>query len=808
MTDKQALGLETLQLVFDNMQAMVYVTDVDTYEIIFANKFLKSGYDYEIEGKPCWQALSSFPGPCPYCKLGDLLEKPVGEPVIWENYNFDMNMWLKMNDSLVNWPDGRPVHLITITDITDVKKNEESLKLYKDDLESLLAEKTESERVLRTLSDNLPGGFVFQIRGPRDRFLPTITHLSKGFETVCRLDVAETKSHPMRFFELFDPEVLKTIQTHVFNGTSFSLETPINIPDSKEPVWLLFSFLMSQDTNGEAVMDGFALDISARKANEQALHVYRETLEALLVEKTEGEERLKSLSDNLPASFVFQLKEDESGHISIAYMSAGVEAICGISPEKLGEDMSPLAAQFFPEDFALVQQKASQGTMFSVEVRLQVPHREGIVWLLFSEIPRKLPSGEILWDGIAMDVTERKQMEEELKSSQEELLHRAKQMNQIAENMVSSALYRTHIDAEGVIYLDYASGQVEQITGVSLPEIKADLRAFFRYIHPDDKEAFLKRISSTTAATEEESTEFRYVLDGNIKWYRLISKGTEQDGIVYRDGIMVDITAQKHLELQLIAARDQARESERLKSSFLANMSHEIRTPMNAIIGFLGVLSEDEEIDRETQLEYMRIVSDNANQLLKLIGDILDISKINAGQMKIAPIPSNVNVLLHDIRSSFIASGAITPGKQLELIVDESGQDPGGEFTIDAARLRQIVTNLVGNAIKFTDTGHVKFGYRVLPEGLEFYVEDTGIGISKEKLENLGKPFHQLHDARESAKYGGTGIGLAISTNLVKLMGGRFDVESCLGKGTRFTFTVPCPEIEGSMPPVSQPAEQ
>ncbi len=657
MVDKQDFGTETLQLILDNMHSFVYVTDVENYDVIFANKAIKSAFGENIEGKPCFQMNAPRSGPCDFCRLQEVLQLPVGEPLIWEDPVSTPGRCLNINQTIVKWSDGRKAHIAILSDITDIKANETSLRAYQEELQSLLRDKSESEEMLKSVSDNMPDSFIFQFTSRPERPLE-MAYMSKGVEEITGIPVQEITENPLAFTGLFSPEINEYIRTNLRKNTSFTLETPITARGRKEPVWL----------------------------------------------------------------------------------------------------------------------------WYSGKVRKHPTEKEAT-----------------LVDGLALDITERKKMEQELERSQEEAMHNARLIDEITENMVRTALFRSHMDHDGVLYLDYASGQIENISGFSNEELQKEPMLFSKYVHPEDRERFDERIAAISKILEEDTLEFRYLIDGKTNWYRLTSGGSVKDGLIYRDGVMIDITAQKHLELQLITARDQARESEKLKSSFLANMSHEIRTPMNAIIGFLGVLSEDEEIDRETQSEYMRIVSDNANQLLKLIGDILDISKIDAGQMKIAPSLSNVNVLLHDIRSSFIASGAITPGKQLELIVDESGQDPGGEFTIDAARLRQIVTNIVGNAIKFTDTGHVKFGYQVLPEGLEFYVEDTGIGISKDKLENLGKPFHQLHDARESAKYGGTGIGLAISTNLVKLMGGRFGVQSTLGKGTTFTFTVPCPEIESSL---------
>ncbi len=646
MSDEQEKAKQALQTVLDNMQSMVYVTDVKSYEIVFANKVLQSMFPLDLVGKKCWQYLSSFPGPCSYCKLPELLKGKFGAPIIWDNFNNDHKMWVRTNQTLAKWPDGRDVHIITVTDISKDKETEEKLLESQSQLEKLLAEKTESEAMLKALSDNLPASFVFQ---------------------------------------LIDPP--------------------------------------------------------------------------------------------------------GGGMAELVYISKGVGDITGVTPEMMGKSLFPLVQHFPKEEFEKLLAVAQTGDAFSLEVSLVRPDNGKTVWLRFSEIPRQTKAGRV-WDGIGIDITQRKQLEADLAVSQQKLLTNARFLQEISDNMANFAMYRTHLNKDGKIILDYASNQLEKIVGLPIESLEGDITLFFRNIHPEDASKVLPRIHATTNSLENETTEFRYILNGEVRWYRLQSNGVMQDGVVMRDGLVVDITTQKLAEEQLIRARDKALEADKLKSTFMANMSHEIRTPMNAIIGFLDYLSQDEDISREEQKEYMRIVSDNAHQLLKLIGDILDISKIDAGQMKIVPEETSLNTLLADIRASQVAAGGLA-GKPVELVVDTSGQDPEGVFSLDSSRMRQIINNLVGNAIKFTDKGHVKFGYTVKGDYLEFFVEDTGIGIAKEKLADVGKPFHQLHDVSKSSKYGGTGIGLTISKNLVNLMGGQFNVESELGKGTRFTFTVP-----------------
>ncbi len=641
-------SMDPLQIVLDNTMAKVYVCDVDTYEIVFANKTLKSEIPHEIEGKKCWQVLSSFDGPCPYCKLHDVLKKPLGEPLLWENYNPNFHWWLQMSDSIVKWTDGRLVHLITVTDITDVKNNENQLKEYKESLELLLEEKTESEQRLKAMSDNMPHTFAFQIQ--------------------------RTKDHTSR----------------------------------------------------------------------------------------------------------------------LLYISKGVESICGISLEAVNNNLDCLWNQMHKDDLQKLIRGSQEGKIFNQEVRFTRPDTGEQIWLHLAETPRINAVGDTIWDGIAMDITSRKRMEAELKASQEELLLKAKQINEINNNLVNSGIYRTHLNGEGGIVLDYASDNIVELLGVTNQELMKNMGVFIHNIHSDDKETVLPRILDSTGSLGEVTTEFRYLRSNQVYWLRIQSKGFVQDGIIYRDGIMIDITEQKKLELELIEARNRAEESDRLKSTFMANMSHEIRTPMNAIVGFLDLICQEGEdtIDTETKNEFMGIVTSNANQLLQLIGDLLDISKIDAGQMKISPEAGDVNVMMKNIHKSFSASKVLA-GKEIDFVFDESKADEDGIFVMDFIRMRQILGNLVGNAIKFTDSGYVKYGYNVTPEGLRFYVEDTGIGIAKDKLDELGKAFSQVHDSSLAAKYGGTGIGVAISKNLVKLMGGTFHVDSELGKGSRFVFTIP-----------------
>jgi signal transduction histidine kinase/ligand-binding sensor domain-containing protein len=239
---------------------------------------------------------------------------------------------------------------------------------------------------------------------------------------------------------------------------------------------------------------------------------------------------------------------------------------------------------------------------------------------------------------------------------------------------------------------------------------------------------------------------------------------------------------------ELVQAKEKAEESDKLKSAFLANMSHEIRTPLNGIIGFLNIITQN-ELPANKMKEYLNIIDGNGQRLLKLINDILDISKLEVGQLQIVKSESSVNAMMEELNIFYNEAILQNPKKKLALIFDDSEAIPNFTACIDPLRIRQVLSNLIDNAIKFTEYGYIKYGYR--PEGnkILFYVEDTGTGLNEKQVEVIFDRFRQANDDI-SAKYGGTGLGLAISKNLVTLMNGEMWVISEPGEGSTFFFTV------------------
>ena len=257
--------------------------------------------------------------------------------------------------------------------------------------------------------------------------------------------------------------------------------------------------------------------------------------------------------------------------------------------------------------------------------------------------------------------------------------------------------------------------------------------------------------------------------------------------IIGFQGIARDVTERKRAEKELIEAKNKAEESDRLKSAFLANMSHEVRTPLNSIIGFSELLA-DSYFEEEQKKEFIQAIITSGNSLLNIISDIMDLSKMQSGEVKIRRKQINVLKFISSIKEQFIFQA---DEKKLELKLICADDDEEKIIFADPERLSQILNNLISNAIKFTMNGGIDIGYQTKGKMVEFFVKDTGIGIPEEYHEKIFERFRQV-ETSTTRKFGGNGLGLAISKNLVELMGGRIWIESETDKGSVFYFTIPC----------------
>jgi signal transduction histidine kinase/CheY-like chemotaxis protein/HPt (histidine-containing phosphotransfer) domain-containing protein len=440
-------------------------------------------------------------------------------------------------------------------------------------------------------------------------------------------------------------------------------------------------------------------------------------------------------------------------------------------------------ATIHPEDFESVALALSaaidSGAKYQCEYRTLLQSGQ-VRWLA--------GRGEILRDpqghparaiGTITDVTERKELEEKLRYATESL--------NIAQTAAGLATFDFNFHRNSRI----CSDNFHTLLGIPPWTKLDDLSLLMSRVHPDDAERSRNAPLEATPAEPSYQCEYRIMLEGGgERW--IAEKATVSWGpsgeMTRITGAILDITERKHAEQATLDAKLSAEAANRAKSNFLANVSHEIRTPMNGVIGMSQILAET-TLDTN-QREYVDIIRGSAKALLSLINDVLDLSKIEADRLELESVDFDLCDLIYETVAAMSLQCA---AKGIEMIVSIAGNRPV-RARGDPGRLRQIIMNLIGNAIKFTHEGYVVLDAagKLAPNGrltLSIEVTDTGIGIPADRLDRLFKSFSQV-DSSTTRHYGGSGLGLSIVKRLAELMGGTVAVRSEVGAGSTFSVTV------------------
>jgi len=501
----------------------------------------------------------------------------------------------------------------------------------------------------------------------------------------------------------------------------------------------------------------------------------------------ESEALYASLVENLP---LYVLRKDLEGRFTFVN-----QAFCRLIHRSREEILGRTDFDFFPAELAAKYRHDDEriiesGELFEdVETHVRDDGKQLFVHVLKTPLydAQGNPSGT---QAIFWDVTERKLAEIALQESEQRFRQLADHLNEV--------FWITTANGDCV---EYVSPAFETIWGQPCEVLKEHPEAWIEAIHPQDRPKVSKVFAQSTS---EGSFAIRYRIirpDGNIRW--IYDRGYpvhDAQGQVYRiAGTAEDITAMVEAETELKRAKEQAEAANRAKSAFLANISHEIRTPMNAIIGMTELVL-DTPLAAE-QREFLQMSRESAESLLALINGILDFSKIESGKFELEMQPFDLAQCVGDTMKSLAVRAH---AKGLELIYDVDAAVPC-QLIGDVGRLRQVLMNLVGNAIKFTDQGEVALEVRLDHEAcdhvtLAFAVRDTGIGIPQDKLGQIFEAFEQV-DCSTTRRYGGTGLGLAISAKLVEMMSGIIYAESIEGVGSTFRFTAQFQKCPQGPPP-------
>jgi len=406
--------------------------------------------------------------------------------------------------------------------------------------------------------------------------------------------------------------------------------------------------------------------------------------------------------------------------------------------------------------------------------------------------------------GVVSDITEQKKAEQQLIAAKEKAEESEERLFAYINSIPDIICYK---DGSGKWLLaNNADLELFCLQGVDyFNKTDLDLSAYTAEIY---KESFANCMVSDEIAWQQKTISNGIEVIPTIKGERrvydvfkvpLFQTNGERKGLAV---IGRDISKLYETQQNLIAAKEKAEESDRLKTAFLQNMSHEIRTPMNAICGFSGLLN-DQDLSNEKRNSFISIIQSSSNQLLSIVTDILTISSLETKQEKLSISKVCVNTIIVELLSIYKQQSI---NQNISLYVKKELTDIDSEILTDKTKITQVLTNLLTNALKFTHEGFIEFGYNLKNEYLEFYVKDTGIGINTELHQKIFERFRQA-DKSIQIKYGGTGLGLSISKGFIELLGGEIWVQSEPTKGATFYFTIPyklANQTDNSIAPIKQ----
>jgi hypothetical protein len=658
-------------------------------------------------------------------------------------------VWAESNFSFMRDADMKAIGIISVSrDITEKKAIQEAL--------------LQSEEKYRLLTE-FTSDVIWVLNLSRNRFTfisPSVYHL-RG------LTVEEAMSETIESALTEDSLIVFNRMLHGY--VDFFLNHPDEektyIHQVQQPckdgsvVWVEVSVKFRFNKSGEIEVVGVSRNINERKQAEFLLN--------------ESEKKYRELFEyNRAGILIFLLKE---GFPVVAVNEAACK-ISGYSKEEILHKNPLLFEKGINEE--LISERLSlikQSGIYSVDTIIY--HQNG------TEINVRIDSQLINYNGkpaiqsVLFDIGEIIKAEAEAKRLEMDYMEIFNSTHDAI--IIHDAQTGKIIDANKTSNFLFGYNKKEDLIMQSIGKLCSD-------IIPYTEEFAIRLIKKAMNGYSQKFEWYAKKCNGTLFWVEVALSSTSIGGENRVLAVVRDISERKEAENRIITAKNDALEKNLLKSAFLANMSHDMRTPLNAILGFSKLIAE-EQTDEKNKKQYMSIIDSSGKQLLAIINDLIDITKIESNQLQIKKEKICINEIILEL---YIQTKNVITNKKVELKYHLDLEDDLSYIITDNIRLRQILNNLLNNATKFTENGVISFGYTKKGNEIEFYIEDTGSGIPPESLSLIFERYKQLDNPME-VKTRGFGLGLAISRSLIELLGGKIRVESEMGKGSRFIFTVP-----------------
>ncbi len=750
--------------LLENIAAGIMIIDPETRKIEIVNKYAQQLIglpEEEILGRLCHQFVCpAHEECCPICDKSQDVDN--ADKKLLTATGKEIPILKTVKKITIN---GKEKLIESFVEITEKKATEELL--------------IKSAELLKNLSRQIPGViYQYKVNPDGNACFP---FASENIYEVYEVQPHEVKTDASPVFKRLHPgdyeNVVASISKSRENLTQWEAEYRVILPKKGER-WLRGTANPEKLEDGSVLWHGYIFDYTEIK------EIQLETEKA----KKQFELAVAGTNDGI---WDWDIKTNA------LFLSKRWKDMLGYEDHELKNHLYTFFQLVYAEDMPALDkyiQAYLSGKIQNYSIEFRMKHKDGsLKWIL--------AKGEALRDrygvpyrmaGSHSDITQRRQMEEQLRENSIRLElamdageHGFWDWNLITDNTFFSPTYYTMLGYED-------------------QELPMNLDTFMKLVHPEDAQKVMPIIQQSIEKATSYEVEFRLKCkDGSYKW--VMGKGKayfdDQSGKPTRAvGVHIDIDGRKRAENELIKKNKMLEETTKMantmaaeaaaanaaKSEFLANMSHEIRTPMNSILGFSEIMFNT--TNDKKQKNYLNTILDSGQTLLSLINDILDLSKIEAGKMDISYEPIDLRMIIADIRRLFSQNAE---DKNIELITEIDENFPH-TVLVDEIRLRQILLNITGNAIKFTNKGYVKITLTILNIsndnlGFEIAVEDTGIGVAPQQQSLIFESFRQA-SGQDSRQYSGTGLGLSISKKLVELMNGEIRLSSTPGKGSTFTI--------------------